>query len=86
MPRFMVSSRMKLSQVIATLIQAQKDFGDVPVQITDPETGYNDNVQTICKVHPYTTPNYCMDRSKPVNAIRISVSSEWPDLVLAQSN
>lgn len=73
---------MLLSTLIKTLRQAQKDFGDQPILMVDPESGDFEHAQQVYKTHPraYGQP---IDRSKPVCGIVISShTNNAPDLVL----
>jgi hypothetical protein len=63
--------KMKMSEMIRTLKQAQKQFGDVDVKLMDSETGNWIDVKTILKIHPIGA-NGCTDRKQPVNAVGIS--------------
>ena len=62
---------MTINQLIKVLKQAKKDFGDVPVMLLDSETGANVPIMEVQKLHPYTGQYGCLNRSEPVNGIRI---------------
>ena len=77
---------MKLSKLIKTLRDAQKQFGDVPVNLMDEESGYWHPVAQVLKLHPYTAEHGCLNRAEPVNAIAITRSGgNAPDIVLANA-
>lgn len=63
---------MLLSELIAKLNKALVQFGDVPVKITDPESGRKLLVYEVLKLHPYTALHGCMNRNEPVDSIEIS--------------
>lgn len=74
---------MQLSQVIETLQQAKKDFGDIHVFLADPEDGNPNPVLEIIKTFPYH-PSRGLDRSASVSGILIcDYGKNAPDLVLA---
>ena len=75
---------MKLSQLIKTLRAAQKQFGDVPVNLMDEESGNWHPLAQVIKLHPYTAPHGFMNRAEPVNAIALTRNGGIADdLVLA---
>lgn len=75
---------MKLSKLIKTLRDAQKQFGDVPVKLMDEESGNWHPLAQVMKLHPYTAPHGCLNRAEPVNAIALTRSGgNAEDLVLA---
>ena len=75
---------MKLSKLIKTLRKAQKQFGDVPVNLMDEESGNWHPLAEVLKLHPYTAEHGCLNRAEPVNAIALTRSGgNAPDLVLA---
>ena len=63
---------MTTSQLIETLTKAQEQFGDVPVKLSDDESGDWHNIAQVIKLHPYTAPHGCMNRAEPVNAVAIT--------------
>ena len=83
---------MKLSELIAILTKAKSDFGDVETSITNGESGYNELIRNVSKVHPYTAKYVrvsgsapsCMNRDEPVNQINLSThnKSSGDDLIL----
>ena len=74
---------MKLSQIIRTLQQAEKDFGDIQVFLVDPEDGTHNPVLEIIKTFPYHLSKG-LDRNAGVSGILIcDYSKNAPDLVLA---
>ncbi len=75
---------MKLSELIAILTKAKSDFGDVETSITNGESGYNELIKNVSKVHPYTAKHGCMNRDEPVNQINLSTcnKSSGDDLTL----
>jgi hypothetical protein len=77
---------MKLSKLIKTLRAAQKQFGDVTVNLMDGESGNWHPLAEVLKLHPYTAQHGCMNRAEPVNAIALTRSGgHAPDLVLANA-
>ena len=75
---------MKLSKLIKTLRAAQKQFGDVSVNLMDEESGYWHPIAQVLKLHPYTAKHGCLNRAEPVNAIALTRNGgNAPDLVLA---
>ena len=79
---------MRISQLIATLVKAQKDFGDVQVSITNGETGKNEYVSNVSKCHPYTAKYGCMNRDEPVNQVNLSTykKSSGDDITVTEEN
>jgi hypothetical protein len=74
---------MKLSQVIRTLQQAEKDFGDIQVFLVDSKDGTHNPVLEIIKTFPYH-PSKGLDRSASVSGILIcDYGKNASDLVLA---
>jgi len=75
---------MKLSKLIKTLHAAQKQYGDVPVNLLNEESGNWHPLAEVIKLHPYTAKHGCLNRAEPVNAIALTrISGNAPDLILA---
>ena len=78
---------MKTTELIRILQMAHLEYGDVPVQLMNPETGDWDVVQSVIKLHPYNGPHGCMNRTQPVNALAITkCRNNAEDLVLGVAN
>jgi hypothetical protein len=54
------------------LTNALATYGDVDVKLMNSETGDWKPVQSVIKLHPYTGPHGCMNRTQPVNALAIT--------------
>ncbi|MDA1178797.1 MAG: hypothetical protein O2931_08385 [Planctomycetota bacterium] len=77
---------MKISKLIKTLRAAKKQFGDVPVNLMDEESGNWHPLAEVIKLHPYTAQYGCLNRNDPVDAIAITRNGgNAPDLVLANA-
>jgi hypothetical protein len=77
---------MKTTELIRILQMAQLEYGDVPVQLMNPETGDWKIVQSVIKLYPYTGPHGCMNRTQPVNALAITYfRNNADDLVLGMA-
>ena len=78
---------MKLSQLIKTLTDAKKKFGDIPAAIMSEETGNWHHVTLVVKLHPYTAAYRCMNRDEPVNVIGITWQRGMSeDLILSENS
>lgn len=62
---------MNLSLLIKTLTAARKQFGDIPVHLIDPESGYFNPIGSVMRLHPRTDPNGCTNRAAPVYGIAL---------------
>jgi hypothetical protein len=77
---------MKLSKLIKTLRDAQKKYGDMPVNLLNEESGNWHPLTDVLKLHPYTGPHGCFDRNAAANAIGLSrTGGNTPDIVLANA-
>jgi hypothetical protein len=75
---------MKLSKLIKTLRAARKQYGDVPVNLLNEESGNWHPLAEVIKLHPHTAKHGCLNRAEPVNAIALTrISGNAPDLILA---
>ena len=78
---------MKTKELIQLLNDALAEYGDVPVQLMDSETGDWRPAQSLIKLHPYTGKNGRMNREQPVNALAITkCQNNAKDLVLGVVN
>ena len=78
---------MKTSQLIELLTKAQSAYGDHDVKLMDSETGDWHPIQSVIKLHPYTGPHGCMNRTQAVNALALTTcKNNAEDLVLGMAN
>jgi hypothetical protein len=79
---------MKLSKLIKVLQNAKKELGDVPVMVMDEEMGSWEYLSEVLKLHPYTGPYGCMDRTKPADSIGLVRNKGFSskDLLLGQKD
>jgi hypothetical protein len=77
---------MKLSKLIKVLQNAKKELGDVPVMVMDKETWSWEYLCEVLKLHPYTGPYGCMDKTKPADSIGLVINKGFSskDLILGQ--